>query len=97
MGDSDGEGSVRLDPEVVGGGQDAGIAIAGVAHATGFDEHEVDFVLGEGFMLDTFRDDVEFARVEDDDAIAEVYAELALQDEEGFVRVGVIVPDEVAL
>ena len=87
-----------LEPDVVGGGGWVGIGlVAGVEDAAGFDEEEVDFVGGEGLVLDSFGDDEHLAGVEVDGTVAEVDAEMAVEDEEGLVGVLVVVPDEVSV
>ena len=48
-------------------------------------------------MLDAARDDVELPRPELDRTVAELDRQPALQDEEEVVRVGMGVPDELAL
>ena len=62
----------------------------------------MDLVDGDGTVLDAARDDVKFARCKIDvgfgaGGVAEIDAELAAEDVEEVVGVGVGVPDELAL
>ena len=89
-------GITRSDPNVGLRGQVAAL-FAGVQHAARFDDHQLHFFFGVGLVLDAFRDDEHFSGAEGDAAVAEVDAELAFDDEEGFVSRRVVVPDELAL
>src|SRR5262249_39397749 len=70
--------------------------VAGVQRGGGLKEEYLDLVVGDGTMLDAARDDHEFTRSELDDAIAEFQAKTAAMDEEHFVFVLVMMPDEFA-
>ena len=74
-----------------------GGGLAGVEDAAGLNEHELNFVFRGGLVHDAFRDDEHFSGAEGDVAVAKIQAERAVEDEESFVGVGVVVPDEVAL
>lgn len=74
--------------------------VAGMFGGGGFHEHEPDFfaVLGTWAVLHAFGHHVAFAGVEFDRfSIAKIQEEGSLVDEEKFVFVGVIVPDEFPL
>src|SRR5256885_4653 len=71
--------------------------LPGVQHAARLDQHEAGFPLGAGLVLRAFGDHVELALAQQRMAITEVDAQLAIQHQEGFIRFGMRVPDELAL
>src|SRR6185312_14862586 len=83
------------DPHVVLRGALAAF-VARVEHAARLDEQQLRFALGEWLVLDAFRHDEQLAFREIDRAVAEIDAQLAVEDDEGLVGVLVVVPDEIA-
>src|SRR5262249_4966119 len=68
--------------------------VAGVQRRGWLGEKKVGFLLGNGPVFDATRHDQEFALFEPDVPILELHAEAALDDQEEFVLVVVVVPDE---
>src|SRR5262245_42553855 len=68
-----------------------------IENATRLDQEQLDLLLRVGFVLDASGNNEHFSRRDIDVAIAEVDAERSIQDDEGLVRIFVVVPDEVAL
>ena len=74
--------------------------VAGVERGFGFEQHEVNFVVGDGLMFHAMRHDDEFAFAHQGfaflGAVEKFHAQGALEDEEEFVLGVVVVPDELA-
>ncbi len=73
------------------------VDVAGVSRGGGLEEDDAAFVLGDGFVLHAAGDDAELAFAEGDDAIPKVQIELAGEDEEHFIFIGMVMPDVIAL
>jgi hypothetical protein len=70
--------------------------ISGVQGAGGFDQKNVNFLIGDGEMLHPMRHDDEFALADDGFAIAEFHAQRAFHDQKQFIFDFVMMPDELA-
>src|SRR5712692_5924124 len=88
--------SAGSDPGVVRRGQLAA-GVAGVDRPGRLDEHEFALVLRERLVLLAPRDDEHFAGTQTYAAVPKLDRQLPLDDQEDLVRVGVAVPDEIAL
>src|ERR1700693_3458977 len=84
------------DPDVILGGARAAF-MSGIEHAARLDQQQLDLAFRTGLVLDAARHHEHFARRQMHRAVAEIDAQIALDDDERFVRILVIVPDEVAL
>jgi hypothetical protein len=62
-----------------------------------FDEHDMNFLVGDGEMLDTARNNDEFAFAHDGFAVAELHAQRAFDHKEEFVLVLMVMPDKLTL
>src|SRR5262249_19110858 len=60
------------------------------------DQQQLDFVLGERFVLDALWNNEHLARRDMDGAVAKVDAQLAFDNDERLVGVLVVMPDEIA-
>jgi hypothetical protein len=60
------------------------------------EEHDVDFVVGDGEMFDAARDDDEFAFTHERFVVAEFHAQRAFDNEKELIFVFVMMPDEFA-
>lgn len=70
--------------------------IPGVHHAGWLDEDRMNFAVRDRAVLDTAGDDKQLAGAQGDGAITHLNIELALDNQEEFVGVGVRVPDKLA-
>jgi hypothetical protein len=61
------------------------------------EEHDVNFVVGDGEMFDAARDDDEFALTHERFMVAEFHAQRAFDHEKEFILVFVMVPDKFTL
>lgn len=73
------------------------VDVAGVSRGGGFEEHDGAFVFGDGLVLDAAGDDAELSFAERDHAVSKVQIELAGEDEEHLVFIGMVMPDVLAL
>src|SRR6266566_2937448 len=71
--------------------------IAGVERGFRFEEHHMNFFIGDGKMLDAVRHDDELALSDDRFAVAEFHEQYALCHEKHFILALVMMPDEFAL
>src|SRR5579863_799920 len=62
-----------------------------------FDQNDVNFFVGDGAVFYAARNDYEFAFADDSFAVAKFHAQSALDDEEEFVFVVMMMPDKFAL
>ena len=72
------------------------VNVSGVERGFRLHQDEVDFFVGDRAMLDAARNDDEFAFADERFAIAELHAQRAFDDEEKFIFVVVVMPDEFA-
>lgn len=70
--------------------------VARVQSGTRFEQEQMNFLLGNGFVLDAFRDDKKFAFIEPNVAITQAEAEFSFDDQKQFIFVFVPMPDELA-
>src|SRR4029077_9094271 len=82
-------------PDVALRGSGASL-ISGIRNASRLDEHQLDLALGIRLVLDSFRHDIHFACGEFDCSVAKVDSQCAIEDDEGFIRVFMAMPYEVA-
>ncbi len=71
--------------------------IARVQRRGGLEQQDVDLLVGDGPVLHAPGHDQELALLQADLSVTEVHAEPSLHDQEEFVLVVVLVPDELAL
>jgi hypothetical protein len=62
-----------------------------------FDEHDMNFLVGDREMLDTARNNDKFAFAHDGFAVAEFHAQRAFDHQEEFVLVFMVMPDKLTL
>jgi hypothetical protein len=68
--------------------------ISGVQSGFRFDQDDMNFFVGHGAVFDPARDDDKFAFADDHFMVAKFHAQCALDDEEEFVFIVVMMPDE---
>jgi hypothetical protein len=73
------------------------LGVAGVRRPARLDQEDVRLLIGDRAVLDAARDDEDVALAELDVSVTELDREPPLEDEKEIVRVGVRVPDELAL
>src|SRR5262249_36730145 len=86
----------KSDPDVVDRGPLAAF-VSGIQHAARLDQKQLDLVLRERLVLDSFRNHEHLSCRDMHATVAEVDSQPALEDDESLIRILVIVPDEVAL
>src|SRR5262249_12698120 len=68
--------------------------VAGVEGAGWLEEEHLGFLIGDGSMLDTPRNDQELSCLEPNEPIAKLHAESTLHDEKQLILVLMMVPDK---
>ena len=69
--------------------------VSGVEGRNGLEDQDMSLIRRDGFVLDTARNDEELSFFEIHDAVSHVNAELAFEDQEEFVFVLMVMPDEL--
>jgi len=69
--------------------------VAGVDHPAWLDQHQLHLLGGGRLVLDALGHDIQLARIEFDETVAKIDAQTAFEHDEGFVGVGVAVPEKL--
>src|SRR6185437_11594621 len=71
--------------------------VPGIEGAAGLYQHELHLSFRARLVFDSLRDDVHLARTQADRPVLEIDPQGPFQYDEGLVRLGVVVPDEIAV
>ena len=86
----------RLKPYIAGGGSFSPM-VACVRGSPRFDQDQLGLNDGKGLVLHSFWNDEHLSRLQVDRAISEVDSQMTVEDNEGLICIGVMVPNKVSL
>ena len=87
---------VRLDPNIIGRSE-VTFCIACIHDTTGFNEQHLAFIFSAGLVFHPFGNHIHVTFIQFDGLVLELDLHLAFDDDENFIGIFVMMPDEISL